>query len=113
MFDPFLGIGGCPDQQQIFDGDSDLEFLRYDNHARARPFSRNREASRHRLSVMRNQNTSGFRGNPEDIRIGSADYTPVKGPQEIDRRFSPTKPYYDLVVEVRFRLEARPHVLGV
>ena len=62
---------------------------------------------------MRNQNTSGFRGDPEHIRIGHANDTTVVGSQEIDRLFPPTKADYDLVVEIGVRLEARPHVLGV
>src|SRR5207302_1791231 len=100
--------------QQIFDGGADVEFLRYDNHARARSFLKKpREVSRHRLSVMRNQNTSGFRSNPEDIGIGDAHDTTVVRSEEIDRRFSPMETHYNLVVEVGIRLEARPHVLGV
>jgi len=112
--DPFLGITGCPDQQQILDGSADIEFLRYDDHAGTRSsFEKPREVSRHRLSIMRNQNTSGFRGDPEHIGIGNTHYTAVVGPEKIDRRFSPEKSAHDLVVEIRIRLEAGPHVLGV
>jgi hypothetical protein len=113
---PFLGIGGGPDEEQVFDGGADVEFLRNDDHAgpsNSTFLEKPREVSRHCIPIMGNQNTTGFRGDPEHIRIADPHNTTIIGSQEIERRFSPAKAEHDLVVEVGIRLEARPHLLGV
>jgi hypothetical protein len=90
------------------------QFLRNDDHTRTRTFpEKPREVSRHCLPVMGNQNTAGFRCDPQHIRIGHPHDIAIIGSQEIDRRFSPAKAEHYLVVEIGIRLEARPHPLGV
>jgi hypothetical protein len=109
--DPFRGVSGHPNQQQILDRSAYIKILRYDNQPwTGSRLTKPREVTRHRLSIMGNQNSTGFRGNAEGVGVGFADRTTVMSAQEINRRFSAAKANYDLVVQIGVRQESRPHV---
>jgi hypothetical protein len=110
---PFPGIRGCPDQQQIFDGSTDVEILGHDNYARTRScFSEAREITGHRLAIVGKENSRRFRGNGEHLGIGYSDKTARMSAAHVNGRFPPAKASYDFVVEIGVRLESWPHALG-
>ena len=101
LVDPVFSVGGDPDQQQIFDGWSDVQVLRHDDKARARfRVPKSREVNWHRLSIMRDQNPVGLRSEAEYFGVRQADDAAVMRAQEADRRFSAAKAEYYFPVEV-------------
>src|SRR5215467_6273842 len=61
-FGPFLGIRGCPDQQQVFDGSANVEVLGNDNNARTRSgLSEAREIAGHRFPIVGDENSIRLR----------------------------------------------------
>lgn len=62
---------------------------------------------------MRNQYSSGLDRDPERLRVGYTYNATVAGTQEIDQSFPPAEANHYFVIEIRVRLKARPHSVGV
>ncbi len=113
MVNPFLGVRGRPDQQQILNSDPDIQCLRYDDHPRTRSrLPKPREVPRHRLPIVRNQNSTRFRGDADYVGVGQTDDSAINGVHEIDRWLPPANANSDLLVEIGVSQETWPHARG-
>jgi hypothetical protein len=101
---------GRPYQKQFFNGRTDVDTLRDDDDARAAlPFKESGEMPRHRLPVMRNQNSSGSRGNREYIRVSNVNDAAFMCIAKVYLRFATANASYDFVIEISVRLKAGSH----
>ena len=92
MVPPLVRIRRSPNDQQILNGGANVESLRNENNAGAGlAFKEPRQMPRDRLSIMRDQNSSGLGRNSQYGGICGANHTTVACVAEIDRWLSSSK----------------------
>ena len=63
----------------------------------------------HRFSIMRNENAALVGRPSQNLLVKLADHATLVGAPYFNRRLFAAKRKKDLMIEVRIRLEARPH----